>query len=336
MRSGKFFAIAVMLSLFATPARASDKDISFFTPQLDGKALIFVLAGAKFGITDLPFPVAAGSPGGQLQIGFSHSGYTVQGEPRRAELLIVVDIVSAELSQNEKQSLLVQGVEVLSTAAPQATNLVLNLNLPSDTGEEARLRAALGLPKSFSAGTLQMLSFQWADVSGSKLYGWLTAADGLRISLGAVGSSMLRSQSSWSIDAAKLATWWTSRVGNSTDRLVTGDGFGVLAFELLSAGVLSAEQSGSGLNRTGSQIQGLKALAERLMAASQPLTDGRRALTQQAVAGVNINVAEADDIRNQMLLATAMAPGAVLKDHPEYVVDNSAGIPGLDALLRDH
>jgi hypothetical protein len=327
------FAIALLSS--SNSAMSADKNVSFLNPQFGGKILIWNLSGVRLGIPQGYTVATASSPSGDLQIGFTHSGYTVPGQSKRAELLISVTVDTFELSQDEKQLLNNQGVELLPDAKPDASVFDLDLSLQSDKTEEARLRTDLALPQTLRFGISQVLAFRWSDVKGSVLYDWLTNAAGLRLVVTATGVSKLHSQSGWAVDPTKLAAWWSTNVGSTNDRLVTADGMGILAFELQSSSVIVPVIAGSHLNRVGSQIQTIKGLEAKLLAISSPVSNGYHAIAFDAMSKLAIPVLESDDITNSTVISANMAPGAILKAHPEYVVDNSGAIPGLEALLRD-
>jgi len=323
------------LSLASCHALATDKIISFLSQEFEGRALVYRFSGKSFAIASPYSAAVAGSPSGQYQIGFNHSGYSDMSSPRTASLFVAIDVKQMSLTPDELKKLASENVVYLSDIRPDVREFTLDLELPSDKQEEARLRNEAGLPTKFRAGSLQIVNLTWSNVSGKLLYKWLTDPDGLKFVVKGSGSVSLRGHSSVVVNNPAIDAWWSANVGSTDDRLIWSEGAGILAAELAGTGALRAIVDEGPFAGSASLLEATKSLTSAIEIRSVPVKSGKRAIGLLDITNIAKVYEENVTVTSDVAIGSSAFPGKILSSRPEYVIDQSSGLSGLDVLLQD-
>jgi hypothetical protein len=283
----------------------------------------------------VPLPVApvVFTTGGAPSAGLIHSGYSAPDPDGKVVLLnLTVAVGAFALSPSEKQSLLQKGY--LSGEANYTGRdgkpILLDISLPSNPIEEARLRRVLKLPRIIQAGSSVPLQIRWEGRDGREIYGWLTQPDGLKIvvRLPLLVNGSIRVADFLPLDKRRM--WWDANA-NTNSMLEFREGVAPLALDMLiSCGCVSP--AATLLQMT--QYEGLQ--LTRTMAFLDKITkrssSGQAYITRSDLLGPEWAGSDIP-ISANIEAAPELQSGAIFISHPELVKDLSGSTVGLEGLI---
>lgn len=327
----------VLVATWTNCLMAQTNTVEFFSSALQGRVLEWTPPGLeKIALLQPTVLAISATPSGDLQLGFSHQGYTgASGSPQSASLLAVFDTQQAAITQDERTALESGGFTLWSPQM-QVSSLTMDLVLPADPVEEARLRALAKLPKTFTPGTLQMINLSWVNVGGKVLYDWLTGPNGLRLTIRALVPVRFDTTSEGEVVADRFDTWWALKVGAKNKRLIWNEGEVALAYELLRSGSFMNKVHSSPLSLTSSSAISLNALATQILKVATHDATGALSIAHNDLMKVSMGATEQLSFVLSIPVHSGVAPGVALTAHPEYVTDQSGNGIGLEALLQKH
>lgn len=160
-------------------------------------------------------------------VGFSHSGYTAK-EPggKNAVLTLMVNVEPVAIPG---------GTDSVAWSLPQS--LELDIQLPMNLPEEARLRAVGGFPRKMLITSPSVIQLNWKNTPGRDIFNWLTDEKGLRfIAKARLPSVSLNVEATSTANLSKFDAWWSSKF--SSDQVgVVDSSVSALVLDALGSGV---------------------------------------------------------------------------------------------------
>lgn len=266
--------------------------------------------------------IASDPQSGARQIGLTHRGYTGP-EPggRVAILLFSIDLRSRVDAG---------GVSFVTTSGPALYDV--DVDLPMDRVEEARLRADLGLPMRVRAGTLSTIEVRWQGVPGRKLMGWLDQNNGLRLKASATVTVTLAVDRTEKVDRAAFDAWWASRFGPGTTDAQWQGGADALVLDMLQSKVVGRYAVPSLSFGVSDDTVGMKSIAKCVVQNTSG-TGTTRGISSAALFDcVSPMSVSTKLIASIPWRSNAQVSGTLTDDE---IIDGTAQKRGLSALLAD-
>lgn len=269
---------------------------------------------------------------GFFQLSFVHSGYTEEDVDGKSALLnAVLEVGEPHLSDSEISKLLQRGIldgnQQLHVIGP-ITDGILDVRLPADVMEEARIRKTLSLPKPLKSGAKFPIQVKWDNVNGSTLYDWLTTDKGLKFvyfyKINVSGELYVDDK----IPEKDRQNWW-SKINGSTEVMKLAEGVSPVALDITKFYLSKNIEKNHLLTADAARIYEL--LRKFITSNTRASTNGELEISKDDFLSTNWKNSSIQLSINSRP-GSNLSPGQAFLIHPNLVKDLSGNGVGLDAL----